>query len=109
VRRGEIVTVAAPGDYGKPRPAVVIQADAINQAAPTSVILALITSHLREAPLLRLRLEPTVSNGLERPSDVMLDKLFTAPTAKIGRTLGRLSDQELLALNRQLAFVIGLG
>jgi hypothetical protein len=31
MRRGDIVTVAAPGAYGKPRPAVVIQGDSLNQ------------------------------------------------------------------------------
>lgn len=103
-----MVTVAAPGDYGKPRPAVIIQADAINAAEPASVILALVTSHLREAPLLRLTIEPTPTNGLQRPSQVMVDKLFTVPAAKLGPVIGRLSDQELVMLNRQLAFVVGL-
>lgn len=103
-----MVTVAAPGDYGKPRPAVIIQADAINAAEPDSVILALVTSHLREAPLLRLTVEPTPTNGLQRPSQLMVDKLFTVPAAKLGPVIGRLSDQELVMLNRQLAFVVGL-
>lgn len=103
-----MVTVAAPGDYGKPRPAVIIQADAINAAEPASVILALVMSHLREAPLLRLTIEPTPTNGLQRPSQVMVDKLFTVPAAKLGPAIGRISDQELVMLNRQLAFVVGL-
>ena len=34
MRRGDIVTVAAPGDFGKPRPGVVIQGDALNAAKP---------------------------------------------------------------------------
>lgn len=80
----------------------------MNAAEPASVILALVTSHLREAPLLRLTIEPTPTNGLQRPSQVMVDKLFTVPTAKVGPVIGRLSDQELVMLNRQLAFVVGL-
>ena len=108
MRRGELVTVAAPGDYGKPRPAVVIQADALNSAGPATVIVALVTSHLREAPLLRLAIEPTPASGLQRPCQVMVDKLLTVPTSRLGSVIGRLSDQELVALNRQLAFVVGL-
>ena len=77
MRRGDLVTVAAPGDYGKPRPAVVIQGDVINQAEPDSVILALMTGTLRDAPLLRLTIEPTPTNGLQKSSQVMVDKLVT--------------------------------
>jgi mRNA interferase MazF len=109
VRRGDLVTVAAPGDYGKPRPAVVVQTDALNGADPETVVVALVTSALREAPLLRLGLEPSPDNGLQKPSQVMVDKLFTVRSRKIGPVMGRLSDQEVVALNRQLAFVIGLG
>lgn len=67
MRRGDVVTVAAPGDYGEPRPALGIQADAINIADPASVILALVTSTLREASMFRLRLEPSPENGLNEP------------------------------------------
>jgi mRNA interferase MazF len=108
VRRGDIVTVAAPGDFGKPRPAVVIQTDVINEAQPGSVIAALVTSTLRDVPLLRLQLEPTEQTGLQQPSQIMVDKLFTTRADKVGKVIGRLSDQELVALNRLLAFVIGI-
>lgn len=67
MRRGDLVTVSAPGDYGKPRPAVVIQADLLNRDAQ-STIVALMTSHLVDAPLLRLTVEPDVANGLNKPS-----------------------------------------
>ena len=58
MRRGDIVAVAAPGDFGKPRPAVIIQGDALNNAGASSTIVALMTSRLRDAPLLRLTIEP---------------------------------------------------
>ncbi len=108
MRRGELVTVAAPGDYGKPRPAVVIQGDVLNQADPDSVILALMTGTLRDAPLLRLTVAPTSANGLQKPSQVMVDKLVTVRREKVGNTIGRLSDSELLELNRLLALIVGL-
>jgi len=102
------VVVAAPGDYGKPRPAVLVQADVLNEADPGSMILALMTGTLRDAPLLRLTVEPSGMNGLNKPSQVMVDKLQTVRRERVGRVIGRLSDKELLELNRLLAMVIGL-
>ena len=64
MRRGDIVTVAAPGDYGKPGPAVVIQGDVLNRDAKSTNV-ALMTSHLVDAPLLRLTFEPDEKNGLK--------------------------------------------
>ena len=108
MRRGDLVIVAAQGDYGKPRPAVVVQGDVLNQADSDSVILALMTGTLRDAPLLRLTIDPTSANGLQKPSQVMVDKLVTVRREKVGNTIGRLSDQDLLELNRLLALIVGL-
>ncbi len=108
LRRGDIVTVAAPGDYGKPRPAVVIQTDALNEAESEGVVLALMTGTLRAAPLLRLTVEPLPETGLSKPTQVMVDKLTTVRLERIGNVIGRLPERDLVALNRLLAFVIGL-
>lgn len=107
MRRGDIVTVAAPGDYGKPRPAVVIQADLLNVTAQ-SIIVALVTGHLVDAPLLRLTLQPAAANGLKKTSQVQINRLVTLPAAKIGAVIGRLSEDEQAELDRLLAVVIGL-
>jgi len=109
LRRGDIVTVAAPGAYGKPRPAVVIQGDVLNQAEPRSTIVALITSSVVDAPLLRLTMHPTPENGLEKISQVQANRILTLPTDKVEKRIGRLSEDEITALNRMLAIVIGLG
>jgi mRNA interferase MazF len=109
MKRGDIVSVAAPGDYGKPRPAVVIQADALTQGGLGSVIICLITSHLFEAPAFRIPVPPEDRTGLKAPSQIMVDKLLTVPLARIGSVMGCLDDEALLRLNRTLAFVVGLG
>ncbi len=106
MKRGDIVTVAAPGDYGKPRPAIVIQSDWLKAA--DSVLVALLTSSLAEAPLYRLQLEPTETNGLKVTSQVMVDKIIAMPRTKCGRTLGRIDDAGLIALNHMLSVMIGL-
>src|ERR1017187_6373104 len=53
IMRGDVVVCAAPGDYGKPRPAVVVQSDLFN-GTHASVVVCLITSHLEDAPLFRI-------------------------------------------------------
>ncbi|CAI9416957.1 putative endoribonuclease MazF [Pleomorphomonas sp. T1.2MG-36] len=106
MKRGDLVTVAAQGDYGKPRPALVIQSDALDAA--DSVLVALLTSTLADAPLYRLTLEPTADNGLKAVSQVMVDKVLAYPRAKCGPVIGRLSPQDMLALNNMLLVMIGL-
>ena len=106
MKRADLVTVAAQGDYGKLRPAVVIQSDALVEA--DSVLVALLTSTLNDAPFYRLSLEPTGTNGLKAPSQVMIDKIIAYPRAKCGAVIGRLSQQDMLALNSMLSVMIGL-
>ena len=109
MKRGDIVSVAAPGDYGKPRPAVVIQADALTQGGLGSVILCLMTTHFVEAPTFRIPVPTDDRTGLQAPSQIMVDKLLTVPLTRIGSVMGRLDDETQLRLNRTLAFVVGLG
>jgi mRNA interferase MazF len=106
LRRGDIVTVSAPGDYGKPRPAIVIQSDWLKAA--DSVLVCLITSALVAAPLYRLQMEPTAANGLRTPSQIMVDKIVAMPRAKCGKAIGRIDATSLIALNHMLSVVIGL-
>ena len=106
MRRGDIVTVAVSGDYGKPRPAVIIQSDWL--AATESVRVCLITSSLRDTPLYRLTVPDAPSTGLRAPSQVMVDKVFAVRRAKMGEPIGRLDDATLIALNRLLGLVVGI-
>ncbi len=106
LKRGDLITVAAQGDYGKPRPAVVIQSDALSEA--DSVLVALLTSTLNDAPFYRLSVEPTDTNGLKVSSQIMIDKILAYPRTKCGAVIGRLSSQDMLALNNMLSVMIGL-
>jgi len=108
MHRGDIVTVIAPGDFGKPRPAVIIQGDSLNLAEPNSTIVALITSTLQDAPLLRLTVEPSSENGLKKLSQIQTNRIISIKTDRIGATIGRLSESQLVELNRLLALSIGL-
>ena len=107
MKRGDIVTVAAAGDYGKPRPAVVIQSDAFPPDHP-SVIVCQMTSHLSAAEDFQLIVEPAASTGLRVRSQIMVDKPVTVRRERVGKAIGRLHREDIRRLDRALAFVMGL-
>lgn len=107
MNRGDIVVVAAAGDYGKPRPAVVIQTDAFPETH-SSVVICQMTSEIVDAPDFRVTIEPETASGLRVRSQVMADKPVTVRRERIGQIIGHLGDNELSRLNVALAFVLGL-
>lgn len=107
MRRGDVVTVAAAGDYGKPRPAVIVQTDAL-PPEHASVIVCQMTSERADAPDFRVTIEPTERNGLRVRSQAMADKPVTIRRERVGRRLGRLDDEDIARLNVALAFALGL-
>lgn len=109
MRRGDVVTVVAPGDFGKPRPAIVVQTDVLTAAGASSLVLCLVSSHLVDASAFRILLEPSPGNGLRQTSQIMVDKMLTVPRARMGKVVGHLDDETMLRLTRTLAFVVGLG
>lgn len=104
--RGDLITVAIAGDYGKPRPAVVIQADVVSDTK--SVLVCLLTSDPFAASYYRLKLMPSPENGLRKPSDIMVDKIAAVPRAKCRPPIGRLTADENSELNQRLSFMLGL-
>ena len=107
MRRGDVVTVAASGDYGKPRPAVIVQTDAL-PAEHASVIVCQMTSDIAEAWDFRVTIEPTENNGLRTRSQIMADKPVTIRRERVGRKIGSLDDKDVARLNVALAFVMGM-
>jgi len=108
VARGAIVVVAAKGPYtGKPRPALVVQADPFN-AAHASVTLCPITTDCVDAPLFRVTLTPGAQNGLSTVSQVMVDKIVSVPRIAIARTIGRCDSVHLDQIDDALRLWLGL-
>jgi mRNA interferase MazF len=105
-QRGDIVIVALQGDSGKPRPAVVVQADVFDDL-PTVVVLPL-SSTLQEDSLTRITVPPASENGLRASSQINVDRPHTVRRTKLGPTVGRLDSQSLIALNRALAVFLGM-
>ncbi len=107
MKRGDLLTVALSGDFGKPRPALVIQSDAFADADTVTVVL--VTSTLIDAPLLRPLIEPTPGNGLRVPSQIMIDKVMTVRRERLGEPFGQLDADAMLTVNRLLALFLGIG
>src|SRR5580693_1057789 len=99
MKRGEIWTVAGGKDYaGKPRPAVVLQDDRFDKT--DSITICTFTTDPTEAPLFRLLIAPTESNGLRASCRLMVDKITSVPRARLGARIGRIADEDMVRLNR---------
>jgi len=107
MRRGDLVTVALRGNLGKPRPAVIVQDDRFLES-PSSVVVCLLTTHAYDAPLFRVPVEPHAENGLRQPSEIMIDKVATVETTRLGPIIGHLDDTTLTQVNRSLMVFYGL-
>lgn len=107
MKRGDLVVVAMPGDYGKPRPALVVQSDLFNDTH-ASVTLAPVTSTIVDTPLFRVTVEPSRRNGLRLVSQIMVDKVTTVRRPRLGQTIGHLEEDAMLRVSRALALWFGL-
>lgn len=106
MKRGDFVVVALQGDYGKPRPALVVQSNLFDEHP--SLTIAPVTSTIADAPLFRVTIEPTAANGLRAVSQIMVDKLTTVRRERVAQTLGSLTDDAMLRVNRALVLWLGI-
>jgi mRNA interferase MazF len=106
-QRGNVVICVLSGDYGKPRPAVVVQSDLFN---PThaSITVCPITTHILDAPLFRLSIEPSAENGLRSSSQIMVDKVSTLKVEKVRQKIGKLTQEQTEVLNKALKIWLDL-
>lgn len=106
MKRGDFVTVAVNGDFGKPRPALVIQSNNFDAHATVTVIL--VSSALINAPLFRITIDPSQENGLQKTSQIMIDKIMTVKRDKIGSVFGTASERVMIEVGRCLAVFLGI-
>lgn len=107
IKRGEVVICVFPKDVGKPRPAVVVQSDLFNETH-SSITVCPVTSHTKDCSLFRLDIKPTKVNGLQTPSQVMIDKLMSIRTNKIRESIGHLTTDEVTQVNNALSLWLNL-
>lgn len=106
MKRGSILLAAFQGDYGKLRPALVVQSDEFLEHR--SVTVALITSHLKPAPVFRVTIEPSALNGLRSVSQIMVDKLMTLRRDRVSSVIGELEPDPLVRVSRALVLWLGV-
>lgn len=107
MKRGDLVIVSLPGDYGKPRPAVVIQNDRL-AGRLESYVIALLTTFDDGATILRVAVAPNDENGLREVSRVMVDKLYAIPAHRIHQHIGKLDATAMRAIDRALLMILDL-
>jgi mRNA interferase MazF len=106
IERGVVVTVASPGDFGKPRPALVIQGQFPRN--PELITVALITSDLLKVPNVRVPVKPTTANGLRKDSEIAVDNIQTFSRRRIGAVIGRMNQETMAQVDASLAIFLGL-
>ena len=101
IYRGDVVVCVSHGDYGKPRPAVIVQSDLFN---PThgSIVVCPITSHIVDTPMFRIRLDASKQNGIKVESQIMIDKVMAIKREKIRKKIGKLAKSDVSKLDLAL-------
>lgn len=107
--RGDILIVNLPTPSGNigheqlgDRPAIVVQADATNSNLPTTMIVP-VTSNLSALRFPHTFLvDPTVQNGLTRPSVVMVFQLRAIDKTRLSNRIGQLEESHLQQLANEI-------
>ena len=107
MKRGQVVVYAGLGDYGKARPALIVQSDVFNETH-ASVVVCPITSDLTDTEFFRPTIEPSRSNGLKKRSQAMVDKVTAVRRDRIAKSIGRLTAAELIRVDRALRIWLDL-
>lgn len=76
--------------------------------ATASITVCPFTTHLVDAPLIRLPVDPTRQNGLAVVSHVMVDKITTVAKSKLRKRIGKLADEDMIRLSRAALVFLGL-
>jgi mRNA interferase MazF len=106
IKRGDIV-IAMHADLGKPRPAIVVQADEFNES-PSTILVCPITSDITERLPLRPILPAASSTGLRERSQIMTDRLLALRSNRIRGVVGSIDASTQDQLDRALLMVLGL-
>ena len=107
MRRGDLVIVSAQGDYGKPRPAVIIQNDRLASMLD-SVVVCFLTSDVENTKHLRIVVDPDSENGLRDQSHIQIDKIMTFPKDKVRGPIGCLNAIQMKKVDRGLLALLDL-
>lgn len=105
LQRGDVLKVIIPGEYGKPRPAVIIQTRMLHDIP--SLIVVPCTSELVDGCIYRPNVPHDEQTGLLLPTQAMADKLVAVSKRRIREVIGHVSPETLDDVERAVHFVIG--
>lgn len=116
VSRGDIVLVAFPftsGRGGKLRPAVVVQADALNVRLTNTVIAGITTTTWRAArAATQVMVDPAIAegatSGLLHPSAITCENLYTVESALVMRKIGVAAASIMLQVDEALKAALAI-
>lgn len=106
--RGDVAVCAVPGDYGKPRPVMVVQSPAVGALGLSSVVTCPFTTRLTGLGLCRVLVQPTAANGLRLPSEIAVERATAIEAHKLKQTIGRIHDATMAAVEHAVLFVFGM-
>ncbi len=109
MKRGDVVVLNLGGNVGKPRPALIIQANILNEddRLATTIVLPL-TSELLNMEVIRYKLEPTITNGLQFVSQVMIDKIMQIEKIRVQKIVGHITQKQINEIEARLLAILGV-
>lgn len=110
MKRGDVVLMVVPGNLGRPRPGIIVQADQLGDDT-TTVLACPLSSDVQSNPNPRIRpvVEPAAGNGLRISSQIMTDKLFAQRRERVRRVIGTIDSETRARLDTALLITLGLG
>lgn len=109
VKRGDVVLIVVPGELGRPRPGIIVQADELGNNTTTILVCPLSSDTDTIAnPRLRPLIEPHPANGLRVRSQIMTDKMLAQRRDRIRQVIGTIDSETSDRLNVALLLVMGL-
>lgn len=108
-RRGDIymanLNPFRGSEQGGTRPVLVLQNDTGNFHSPTLIVTPLTTQEKKNLPT-HYRLGHT--KGLNEPSVVLLEQIKTIDKCRISRYLGKLTEEQMLAVEQAVQISLGI-
>ncbi len=109
IRRGNVVVLNLSNNVGKPRPAVIMQADILNEEAKlaTTIVIPL-SSELHNMKVIRYIIEPSANNGLQTTSQAMIEKVMQIEKTKVQKIIGHITKKQMDEIESRLLAVLGI-
>jgi mRNA interferase MazF len=107
MKRGDVVVLNLGANVGKPRPALVLQNDILNETLQTTIVIPF-SSDIQSVDTFRYVISATSSNGLQVTSQIMIDKISQIKQDKIQKVIGHITKKQMDEIEARLLAVLGI-